>query len=207
MLRSGFRGLFGAVAAISAAALADPLVEAASNAGLFGRGNYTDHSSLDVLPALAGALVLAALYVFLRTRALVTRPRAPFARLRLVPMFPAIFGAQLGALFAMETLEQIAVAGHPLGGALWLGAPVGVALALHGGACILTVCALTRALDAATRTAAGAALLIRAIFVRRAFARVRSQRLHFAVAHAARPHPLAARGGKRAPPFLAAFPS
>src|SRR5208283_1357179 len=51
--------LFCGTVAILAAALADPLVEFASNAGLFGGGAFTDHSMLDVLPALiAGGLFL-----------------------------------------------------------------------------------------------------------------------------------------------------
>ena len=41
-----------------AAAIADPLVEFASNAGWFGAGNFTDHSNLDVVPALFAGVAL-----------------------------------------------------------------------------------------------------------------------------------------------------
>jgi len=37
----------------------------------------------------------------------------------------------LATLFVMETLEQTAVYGHVLGGTLWLGAPILIALAMH----------------------------------------------------------------------------
>jgi hypothetical protein len=71
----GFRGLFCLVVGISAATVADPLLEGASNAGWFGPGNYTDHSTLDVLPALATATASALLYVVLSARPLLAPGR------------------------------------------------------------------------------------------------------------------------------------
>jgi hypothetical protein len=43
----------GLCSAVLAAAIADPLVEFASNAGWFGPGNFTDRSNLDVGPVFA----------------------------------------------------------------------------------------------------------------------------------------------------------
>jgi hypothetical protein len=197
MDRTRFRGLFCLVSAFSAATFADPLVEAASNAGAFGHGSFTDHSNLDVLPALVASAVLALLYVLLRARPLVAPKSFGF-----VPLLPAIFGAQLAVLYGMETLEQIIVAGHPLGGAIWLGAPSVIGLALQGIACILTSCALARGLDALTRAAIDIVLFVRAICLR--MPSVDRSTLHVGVDSpaTARLHPLASRTGKRAPPFL-----
>jgi hypothetical protein len=57
-------------------------------------------------------------------------------------MLPSIFLLQLIALFGMETLEQIATAGHPLGGTLWLGGPALFSLAAHFISCVLCAWAL-----------------------------------------------------------------
>jgi hypothetical protein len=198
------RVLFCAVAAVSAAALADPFVEAAANAGVFGRGDYTDHSMLDVVPALASAALLAFLYACLRARAIVIA-KAQFATpFRALPMLPAIFGAQLVALYGMETLEQVTVAGRPLGGTLWLGAPVPIALAFHCAACIGAVLVLARLLERLTHVAVGAARFVRTMFVRRAFPHRLATRVGFERPCSARMHPLASRSGKRAPPFVLA---
>jgi hypothetical protein len=213
MERTGFRGLFCVAAAVSAATLADPLVEAASNAGCFGRGSYTDHSTLDVLPALLTSLVLALLCVFLRACPIVARGSLAFARRMraalggaptrpLWPLLPAIFTVQLGVLYSMETIEQMVVAGHPLGGAVWLGAPAAIALVLHGAACVLTACALARVLDRLTRVAVDIALFVRAILLAATGEGRRAVRRSIAAPAGTRTHPLASRSGKRAPPFL-----
>jgi len=212
MDRAGFRRLFYFAVAVSAATLADPLVEAASNAGWFGSGSYTDHSNLDVIPALLTSSGLALLYVFLRARALVAaRPPAFARRLRasfrdgasksVLPLLPWIFAAQLGVLYGMETIEQIVVAGHPLGGAVWLGAPLAIALALHGAACVLVAYALARALDALTHAAVHLAQFVRTVFLRPSREQRRAAQLWHARPAAARRNPLASRAGKRAPPF------
>jgi hypothetical protein len=57
-------------------------------------------------------------------------------------MLPLIFVLQLVALFGMETLEQIATVGHPLGGTLWLGGPILVSLAAHFLSCVFSAWAL-----------------------------------------------------------------
>ena len=209
----GFRGLFCLAAAVLAAALTDPLVEAASNAGWFGRGTFTDYSTLDVVPALVVSAILAISYVLLRTRPFVAPKSLGFARrmrdsLRagavrpVLPLLPAIFIVQLGALYGMETLEQIAVAGHPLGGTLWLGAPVFVALALHGGACALVAYALARTLHAITRAVVDIALYVRAILLRRPRDSRRGAQRWLELPAAAPQNPLGSRSGTRAPPFL-----
>src|SRR5579863_7532885 len=59
---------FCAAVAMIAAAIADPLVESASNAGWFGPGNFTDHSTWDVVPAFLVGLFFVALYLWLRVR-------------------------------------------------------------------------------------------------------------------------------------------
>lgn len=214
MGRNGFRALFCVAAAVSAAAFADPLVEAASNGGFFGRGNFTDHSNLDVAPALLISIALAFLYAALRARPIVTPTSFAFARslremLRFgsrqspTPLLPAIFGLELGVLFVMETLEQIVVIGHPLGGSIWLGGPIAIALGLHGAACIVTAFLLTRALDALTRTVVAIALFVCAANFLRETRGFQGARLAAIEPHvAARMHPLASRSGKRAPPLL-----
>jgi hypothetical protein len=138
------RAIFTLATAISAAALADPVMEGISNAGSFGRHAYTDHSTLDVLPSLVVGLSCAALLVaILARRILVPRGRRiPWLRVpaqaldasAVLRLLPVILGVQFAALCTMETLEQLVVAGHPLGGTVWLGGPVAVSLALH--ACV-----------------------------------------------------------------------
>jgi hypothetical protein len=135
------RAIFCLATAISAAALADPVMEAISNAGAFGPVSYTDHSTLDVVPSLLVGLCCVALVVaIVARRMLVPRGRClPWLRVparalddrALLRLAPLTFALQLGVLFTMETLEQIVVTGHPLGGTIWLGGPVLLSLALH----------------------------------------------------------------------------
>ena len=66
-------------------------------------------------------------------------------------MLPSVFAMQMAALFCMETLEQIAVTGHPFGGSIWLGGPVAVSLFAHLLACATFVWALSAALQWSTR--------------------------------------------------------
>jgi hypothetical protein len=116
--------------AFLAATLGDALVESISNAQVLWQGHYTDRSSLDLLPMSAVALA-----TFMTTLTLVVTeylrrtdgsPRelwSSAARV-LVPsdipsLLPAIFALQIPTLFAMETVEQIVVYGHPLGETLW----------------------------------------------------------------------------------------
>jgi hypothetical protein len=130
---------FCLAAALVAAAIADPLVEFASNSGVFGSGSFTDHSNGDVLPALVAGLALGAVYVFLRARRILAQQGNAVVRtIRVLPLLPYVFAAQIALLYAMETAEQFVVAGHSLGGTIWLGGPPLASLAVHGVMCLLT---------------------------------------------------------------------
>ena len=125
--------------ALTAAALVGPLVEYLADAGTFGPQSYTDRSNADVLPALCiGGLVAAALVLALARRLVRPSAAAPTwareaaeaTRISRSQML-ATFGTQIAVLFVMETCEQIAIWGHPLGGTIWLGGPIAVSLVLH----------------------------------------------------------------------------
>ncbi len=162
-----------AVAAISAA-IADPLVEWASNAGRFGPGNFTDHSSADVVPALLVGALFVVTHLLLRVRrALTSNPthdllRASRAALsgRVMRLLPPTFAVQILALYCMETVEQVAVTGHPLGGMVWLGGPVLVSLAVHAIACVLVAYAASKVLRALTRSVVFAVRILLAMAAR-----------------------------------------
>jgi hypothetical protein len=154
LTRASIRLCFCLAVAVIAAAVADPLVEAASNAGWFGPGSFTDHSSADVLPALTLGCGFVALYVALRVRSTLasSRRKTPTA-IRLsnealghsaLRLLPAIFVLQIVVLFSMETAEQFAVWGHGLGGTIWLGGPVTVSLTVHAVACVVVAVAVAR---------------------------------------------------------------
>ncbi len=146
-MASGQRIIFAVAAAILAAATVDPIVERLSNAGVFGLGAFTDHSNADVVPALcAGALCSLAFVVLAAMRLL-----GSGEDIRVPRMLPFIFALQMGALFVMETAEQWYVYGHVLGGALWLGAPVAISLALHAVGCLAVSFVLSRVLRALAR--------------------------------------------------------
>lgn len=186
--------------AVLAAAVADPCVEALSNAGVFGSGQFTDRSSLDVVPALIVGMLLLATYFALRVRRELLRSSVDAVREGVVTLLPATFVVQLGVLAAMETLEQIVVYGHALGGTIWLGGPAIFSLLVHAFACIGFACALSALLRIGARTTVRAIRLVRALLVRalhgpaplatRAWAAVRILRLS----------PVLSPMGNRAPP-------
>lgn len=118
--------------AIVAAALADPIVEFGSNAGWFGPGTLTDHSNLDVGPALLLGVGLLALFMVRKARAVLAGTALPR---RSMLLLPSIFALQMPALYGMETLEQVVTRGHALGAAAWLGGPWPVSLTVHGIVC------------------------------------------------------------------------
>jgi hypothetical protein len=161
------------VAAI-AAAIADPLVEWASNAGCFGPGNFTDHSSADVLPALmAGGLLLAFHLIGRVRRALRASrehdlPRTSRDALNgtLLRLLPIIFALQIATLFCMETGEQLAVIGRSLGGTVWLGGPLWASLAVHAIACVAVAFVSAKIMAVFARSAARAVRMIFAVAVR-----------------------------------------
>jgi hypothetical protein len=170
--------LFCLTAALVAAACADPIVEALSNAGVFGKSNYTDHSLLDVIPMLSIGAMSAALWLFVQVRKMlglrVAKPqwihRSAFAldARSVVKLLPAVFALQIVILFSMETLEQLFVYGHVLGPLVWLGGPVLVSLLAHAFACALVTFTLARVLRKCA-----AAVFTLARFIAHLFSRLR----------------------------------
>jgi len=158
-------------ASIAGAGIVDPLVERMSNAGMFGPGSFTDRSNVDVIPALCLAAVFCGLSVYVLARRLLSERAHPPRWLRRCAtevgagpwyrLLPSIFAVQIGVLFCMETLEQLAVAGHPYGGTIWLGGPVGLSLLMHAAGCIAITWLLSRVLDWSARTLAAA---VRCVF-------------------------------------------
>jgi hypothetical protein len=152
------RHAFLLAVALIAAAIADPIVESISNAGIVG-GYYRDDNHTTVLPALlvGGVFVIAMLVHrwretfrsiasssdWLAGAAKSFSDRPPSRDL------PYVFLLQMGALFGMESIEQIAAGGHLLGGTIWLGGPILFSLFAHalvGAACLASLGSFMRAL-------------------------------------------------------------
>jgi hypothetical protein len=129
--RGSIRFWFCIASAVLAAAMADPLVESLSNAGWFGPGSFTDHSNLDVLPVLLCGAAFVICYLALRVRRELLRASGEALRARVGRLLPYIVAAQLTVLYAMETVEQVVVAGHVMGGTVWLGGPIWFSLGVH----------------------------------------------------------------------------
>jgi hypothetical protein len=197
--------------AVIAAAIADPLVEAASNAGWFGRGDFTDHSNADVVPALTIGSILVLLYVASRVRRalagrrrirsdLVSHARRLLAG-KIVALLPIAFALQMLVLFAMESAEQFATSGHLLGPTIWLGGPAIVSLCAHALACLFVAWTISRWIGSLCRTAFHLVTLARAFITRFriAFRVVYLSRGEDVPAHPS-PHVLY-RYGVRAPPL------
>jgi hypothetical protein len=161
--------LFCLAVAITAAALADPIVEGLSNAGAFGPGVFTDHSNAAVAPALCIGGVFAALFVIgtalLRLAGVpprwLRRCGAALPATAIVRLFPLILVMQIGVLFGMETLEQLAVLGHTLGGTVWLGGPVLVALAFHTATALIVAMTFSRVLHRLAQSVIDAVVFFR----------------------------------------------
>ncbi|HTU70792.1 MAG TPA: hypothetical protein VMF11_10795 [Candidatus Baltobacteraceae bacterium] len=201
MKHSAIRLWFGLAVAVIAAAIADPIVETVSNAGWFGPGSFTDHSNLDVLPALLAGAVLVGCYLVLRVRRALLRASGEALRANVARLLPFIFLAQMGVLFAMETTEQLVVSGHTMGGTIWLGGPIWFSLTVHAAMSILVAYALARTACACAHTTLRAvrhlhALAIRALHGQAPIALRRRERTAFA-----RLAPVRCRIGNRAPPF------
>ncbi len=164
--RSSAGWVFRGAAAVIAAAMADPIIESLSNAGVFGPGRFTDHSTIDVIPALCVALGLVLILVVMLARGLIkesdhppqwVRSCAAFVGSRsLWNMLPSTYLMQMVVLFGMETLEQIATAGHPLGAMVWLGAPIAASMIIHAISCVVFTWALSRIVVSSARTIARA---------------------------------------------------
>jgi hypothetical protein len=193
---------FCIAAALVAASIADPLVESASNSGLFGAGSFTDHSNQDVLPALCAGLLFGAVYVVLRVRGILAHRIALPASVSV--LLPYVFVAQIALLYVMETLEQFVVAGHALGGTVWLGGPPLASLAVHAASCVLA----TFVLGHLARVLSHKAVRIVAHIVAAIGLAPRTPAIAFLRrshrADARRRAPLLGRTGERAPPHLAA---
>jgi hypothetical protein len=203
---------FGVAVAFVALALADPLTEWASNAGLFGAGNFTDHSNADVFPALFVGFAFFALHVVMRARHISRhhqgRPQAwlgAWARAldarTLTRLLPGVFAVQIGALYLMETSEQLVVLGHGVGGTVWLGAPILVSLTIHAAFCAISMFAISRVVRAFAKTALRIAQVVAVLAARGpresglVLRRLRYSPAPFDFA------PLVCLIGERAPPF------
>lgn len=126
--------------ALIAAAAGDALVETIANSGAVGHG-YADNNHLSVVPALVGGASLAAMLVWRRCVALLRHPaqhadwlvsadkemsaRSPFADV------PFVLLLQFGALFVMESCEQLCFSSKLLGGTVWLGGPIWFSVLAH----------------------------------------------------------------------------
>ncbi len=202
---------FSLAVAVIAAAVADPLLEAVSNAGVFGHGRYTDHSNLDVLPALAVGLAAIAIHVALRIRVHIDGDDGMMSdrlrrwdialRSRTALLLPATFAAQVFALYSMETVEQTVVAGHALGGLIWLGAPSVIALAVHALACVATFFIATAVMHELAWATLRVVKIIRAILTRAVDGGIVVPRLRIVVRKQLAPELCTA--GERAPPSYA----
>jgi len=122
-------------AALIAAGLGDPLVEALAGAGAFGPG-YADNNHLGVVPALlAAALVLFAVFVLRCYEGWCRRRGERNAAMRERPPglgeLPIVLAMQLGAVCGMEFVEA-AVARVPMQPGLeWLGGPAAWSVPLY----------------------------------------------------------------------------
>ena len=192
---------FCATVAVLAAALADPCLEFASNAGWFGSGRFTDRSMADVAPTLLfGALFLVAqLFGIFRRASISLRFDEPLRR-PLARILPSIFSLQLALLFLIESIEQRVVYGHFLGGALWLGAPILIALAVHALFTVGTALLVAVTLREFARRAPALATAVRLRRERNAPLAVAIRR-SFAVVSAPLPKYTVGSLGKRAPPI------
>jgi hypothetical protein len=156
---SSKRTPFCVAVAVIAAAVADPVVEFASNAGWFGPGSFTDRSNLDVFPALVVGVGVLALYLIARAGAVLAGTALPR---RLVSLVPAIFVLQIAALYAMETAEQLIVGGHVLGPTVWLGGPIFASLPIHAAFCVAVTFWIARSARGLTATTLRVIALIKA---------------------------------------------
>jgi hypothetical protein len=207
------RGAFSLAAAVTAAALIDPMVEFGANSGFFGPGTFTDHSNLYVAPALITGLALTVAFVMALVRRTFNRstryapdwlrrfPGASGGRSMLRPL-PAVFVLQLGALWSLETVEQIVVAGRPLGGTLWLGGPVLTSLLMHAVGCLVVTWLLSRAVRWSVETIVEVVRLVREIFCNATPGPATTRSRAIEVAGSALREPILARLNGRAPPYL-----
>jgi hypothetical protein len=178
-------------------------VERLSNAGVFGSGRFTDGSNLDVIPAMLTACLIAILAISTRVKIELVRESDRALQGAVSRLLPAVFAAQIATLFTMETLEQLVIAGHPLGGTIWLGGPLAVSLTAHAFACVVVTYGLAAVVNlCAARAVAGIhelrALVVRSIHGEAPLAWRVSERIVFS-----RAAPALCHIGNRAPPAAA----
>ena len=149
-----FLSVFGC-AALCAADLGHAAVAALTRFGL-AIGPYSSYNHSAVVPALlaAGACALLAfLNIVGQAIARATRldgdwlsyVAARIAQASTLRIAPAVFIVQVLVLFAMESAEQIAALGHPLGLIASFGGPLLFVLAVHAIAALIVVAALLQA--------------------------------------------------------------
>jgi hypothetical protein len=199
------RAAFCLAAAVLAAAVIDPGVEWMANDGLFGPGTFTDHSNLDVIPALLAGFVFAALFVAGIVRRMLRRQGHGLDWLRSYgKLLPAIFALQVVVVWSMETIEQIVIRGEPLGGTIWLGGPVIISLCLHAAECLTFTWMLARALQWSAKTVVAVVSIICELFSAlvhdRPIVRSRAAEIH----PSRFLEPILARLNGRAPPYQSA---
>jgi hypothetical protein len=151
---------FCVAVAVIAAAVADPIVEFASNAGWFGPGVFTDHSNLDVVPALLAGVGLLAVFMVRKARAILAGEALANG---VAPMLPCIFVLQIATLYAMETAEQLIVWHHQLSPTVWLGGPLAISLAIHASICFAVTFAIARSRRTLAATTLRVIRLVQAI--------------------------------------------
>jgi hypothetical protein len=200
MARVSIKLWFCLVVAVAAAAIADPLVEAASNAGWFGPGHFTDHSNVDVVPALALSIVFVGVYLASRLQ----MPAHVVTAGTVWKLLPIIYVAQIATLYFMESCEQYFVAGHLLSSTAWLGGPVAISLCAHAASCALSTFLISRLLEVLYGGTVQLARLVRVI-VTRTTPSSSTSFVRIAARAPARPSLCAlCRLGERAPPFVTA---
>ena len=145
------RAPFLVAIAIVAAALADPLVESVTNAGVFGY-RQADNNHMGIIPALLAGSVLLLEVAVMRFMECWRRTTAGerdwlpviadrFAHRSCARDAPLIFSMQIAALFVMESVEQLASSGSLAGVLVWLGGPLWFSLLVHALVC--TACTFT----------------------------------------------------------------
>jgi hypothetical protein len=200
--------------AMLAASTANVMVESASNAGWFGPGAFTDRSCWDIPPVVCTALFFMGLCALVQIRAAFRQLRHPANGIvRIASDFLAgsifrsaatIFATQLLVLSGMETSEQIVIYGHTLGGMVWLGGPVGIALTVHAVVCLTIICVTAAALHHISDLARHVVQLLNVLILPRTRDRQPfyiSARLALSEGHTTR---VCCRIGERAPPVVLA---
>jgi hypothetical protein len=205
------RAIFACMTAFLSASLGDALLESVSNSGILWRGHFTDSSSIDIAPmlllsALVAAITLASLCrLEMRRRTATDRALLPsaarvLARGDVLRLLPVIVVLELATLFGMETVEQIVVYGHALGGTLWLGAPPIIGILLHAALAVTAALCAAKSLTVLAPTVA--AIVDRALlFLSRASRSTDLFRLAPEDLPSARWLPVAAPLGERGPPL------